>query len=96
MNKKRDKTLGEAKPGFAPEPPETRKARLIAVGNSTGVILPKPLLDRLGVGRGDELSVTETPDGVVLRLPHDEFDRQMKVAREVMKRHRNALRELAK
>ncbi|MCA1749491.1 MAG: AbrB/MazE/SpoVT family DNA-binding domain-containing protein [Sphingomonadales bacterium] len=88
--------MHEAKSGFAPEPPEARKAKLIAVGNSTGVILPKMLLDRLGVGQGDELSVTEAPDGVVLRIPDQEFDRQMEVAREVMRRHRHALRELAK
>jgi putative addiction module antidote len=37
------------------------KLKLIAVGNSTGVILPKELLEKLRVQKGDELQVLETP-----------------------------------
>ncbi|HVY86182.1 MAG TPA: AbrB/MazE/SpoVT family DNA-binding domain-containing protein, partial [Caulobacterales bacterium] len=36
------------------------------VGNSLGVVLPKEVLAKLRVGEGDQLSVTETPDGVAL------------------------------
>jgi putative addiction module antidote len=75
-------------------PPKALK--LIKVGNSVGVILPRHILARLGVAIGDELSVTEVPHGLELR-PHDQgFEEQMKAAREVMSRRRNALRELAK
>lgn len=70
--------------------------KLIKIGNSTGVILPKEVLARLRVGLGDELSVTDVPDGVEMRRHDDGFEEQMKVARDVMKRRRNALRELAK
>lgn len=70
--------------------------KLIKIGNSTGVILPKDVLARLRVGQGDELSVSETPDGVALRRHDEGFEDQMKAAREVMARRRNALRELAK
>lgn len=67
-----------------------------AIGNSSGVVLPKELLDALNVAQGDRLYVTRTPDGIVLR-PYDEaFAEQMKAAREVMRRRRNVLRELAK
>ena len=70
--------------------------KLIPIGNSTGVILPKDILARLGVSQGDSVMIVETPDGVELR-PHDpEFELQMEVAREVMQRRRKALRELAK
>lgn len=70
--------------------------KLIPIGNSTGVILPKEVLARLRVGQGDALSLVETSEGVELR-PHDVgFEEQMTVAREVMQRRRKALRELAK
>ena len=49
----------------------TRKLKLTAIGNSVGVILPKELLERLRVGRGDELHVLETPNGIEL-TPYDE------------------------
>lgn len=70
--------------------------KLIKIGNSTGVILPKEVLARLRVGQGDEISISDMPDGVALRRHDDGFEEQMKVAREVMARRRNALRELAK
>ena len=71
------------------------KLKLIAVGNSTGVILPKELLEKLRVQKGDELHVLETPDGVQL-VPFDaEFARQMDVAERVMREDRDVLRKLA-
>lgn len=70
--------------------------KLIPIGNSTGVILPKNLLARLHVQQGDSLHVVETPEGVELRANDPEFEQQMGVAREVMQRRRKALRELAK
>ena len=70
--------------------------KLIPIGNSTGVILPKEQLARMGVGQGDSLGFVETPEGLELRVQDPEFDRQMEAAREVMQRRRKALRELAK
>jgi len=70
--------------------------KLVKIGNSTGVILPKELLDRLGVEKGDSLSLTPAEDGFVLK-PHDPaFEAQMDAARSVMQRRKKALRELAK
>ncbi len=66
------------------------------IGNSAGVILPKELLAHLHVEVGKTVSVTKTPEGIELRAPDAEFERQMEVAREVMQRRRRALRELAK
>jgi len=71
------------------------KLKLIAVGNSTGVILPKELLDRLRLKRGDELYALETPDGVKLTEFDAEFARQMEVAEGVMRDDRDILRKLA-
>lgn len=70
--------------------------KIVRVGNSSGVILPKELLAELNVDRGDSLSVTRTPDGITLRPADPEFDAQMEVARKVMRKYRKALRELAK
>ena len=74
----------------------SKELKLIRVGNSTGVILPKDLLARLNVEVGDSLSYSETPSGLSLSARNDEFDAQMNEARRVMKTYRNALRELAK
>jgi putative addiction module antidote len=70
--------------------------KLTSIGNSVGVILPKELLVKLGVRKGDTLYAIDTPDGVRLTAADPDFESQMKVAREVMRRRRNVLRELAK
>jgi putative addiction module antidote len=70
--------------------------KLIKIGNSTGIILPKAVLARLRVGLGDEVSLAETSGGVEVRRHDPDFEEQMKAARDVMARRRNALRELAK
>jgi putative addiction module antidote len=66
------------------------------VGNSLGVILPQEALSALRVGDGDTLFLTETPGGYRMTPYDPEFERQMTVARNVMKRRRNVLRQLAK
>ena len=42
------------------------KLKITTVGNSAGVILPKELLARLRLEKGDELHALETPDGIRL------------------------------
>jgi len=72
------------------------KLEIIPIGNSFGVILPKETLARLEVGGGDTIYLTETGDGFRI-TPHDpEFEAQMDAAKRVMKKRREALRELAK
>ena len=73
----------------------TRKLKLTAIGNSTGVILPKELLEKLRVTRGDELLVLETPNGIELTPFDPELARQMEVAERVMRKRRSLLRKLA-
>ncbi len=70
--------------------------KVTQIGNSVGVILPKEVLARLKVGKGDSLFLTDLPDGVALRPYDDEFAEQMAVAREIMKEYRDVLHELAK
>jgi putative addiction module antidote len=71
------------------------KLKLIAVGNSTGVILPKELLEKLRAKKGDELHALETPDGFRLTQFDEELDRQLEVAERVMREDRGILRKLA-
>jgi putative addiction module antidote len=73
-----------------------KSLKLIAIGNSTGVILPKELLQELGVDQGDSLFPVQTPNGVELRPEDTDFEEEMKILRDVMRRRRSALRELAK
>ncbi len=74
----------------------TESLTIRAIGNSSGVVLPKELLDSLNLAQGDRLFVTRAQDGITLRPFDDNFAKQMMVAREVMRRRRNVLRELAK
>jgi putative addiction module antidote len=70
--------------------------KLTQIGNSVGVILPKEVLARLKVGKGDSLYLTDAANGVMLTPYSAEFETQMTAARSVMKKRRNVLRELAK
>ena len=70
--------------------------KLIKIGNSTGVILPKDILAHLNLAQGDEVSVVKQADGIALKSADPDFDKQMATARDVMGRYRNSLRELAK
>ncbi|WP_372527785.1 AbrB/MazE/SpoVT family DNA-binding domain-containing protein [Piscinibacter sp.] len=70
--------------------------KLTQIGNSVGVILPKEVLALLKVEKGDVIYLTESADGVRL-TPHDpNFEAQMKAARDIMRKRRKVLRELAK
>ena len=66
------------------------------VGNSLGVVLPKETTARLGVAENDVIYLTESPDGYRITTGTGDFERQMKIAEEGMKRYRNTLRALAK
>jgi putative addiction module antidote len=80
----------------APAKPSGRTLKVRKIGNSLGVVLPKDVLAKLNVGEGAELTVSETPDGVALTAFDDETRRQLEIARDIMRRYRNTLRELAK
>jgi putative addiction module antidote len=70
--------------------------KITQIGNSLGLILPREILARLKLGKGDAVFLTDTPDGVALTPYSEEFETQMDAARVIMKARRNVLRELAK
>ena len=66
------------------------------VGNSLGVVLPKEMIARLRVTKGDSLFVQETVDGIRLTPYDPEFQQQLEIAKMVMHEDRDALRALSK
>ena len=69
--------------------------KVIPIGNSSGVILPKETLARLNIQKGDTLYLTEGPQGIRL-IPYDEeFAKQMEAAREIMRENRDVMQRLA-
>lgn len=70
--------------------------KITQIGNSLGLILPKEILSKLKLEKGDEVFFSDTPDGIRITAHNPEFGEQMKAARAIMKKRRNALHELAK
>lgn len=70
--------------------------KLTQVGSSTGLVLPKEVLARLKVVKGDPVYLTESPDGFRITPYDPEFAEDMAIARKVMRDNRDALRELAR
>lgn len=73
------------------------KAKIIKVGNSTGVVIPRDVLTRLRVSQGDELHFVEKANGEFIIGKYDpEFAKAMAMAEEIMHEDRDILRVLAK
>lgn len=70
--------------------------KVTQIGNSLGVVLPREILAELDLERGDKLYLTRSPDGYRVTKSDPEFERQMILARDIMKKRHNVLRELAK
>lgn len=70
-------------------------AKIIAIGNSAGIILPKETLARLKLEKGDSICLSETPFGAHLTPYDDEFMRKLEATELVMRKYRDTLRKLA-
>jgi len=70
--------------------------KLTTVGNSTGAVIPKEVLERLHVGKGDTLYLVEDENGYRLTPYNEDFINQMSIAEDIMKEDRNTLKVLAK
>ena len=70
--------------------------RLIEIGDSLGVSLPREALVKLGVQEGGTLFLSETPEGLRLSVTDPDHEAKMAVARRIMKERYDVLRELAK
>jgi putative addiction module antidote len=73
------------------------KLKLTSIGTSTGVVIPKDMLARLNVSKGDVLYAVEEPDGGYRLTPFDpDFAAKLEKADEIMRRYRNTLDVLSK
>ncbi|MBN2691661.1 MAG: AbrB/MazE/SpoVT family DNA-binding domain-containing protein [Burkholderiaceae bacterium] len=70
--------------------------KLTQIGNSVGVILPKELLARLKLEKGDTVFVTEAANGVTLTPYDPALDAQLQLGREFMREYRDTFHQLAK
>ena len=68
------------------------KLEIKKIGNSTGLILPKELLARLGLEQGDEVVVTEMADGFAVKRGDDTFEKGIEIARRTVAKYRESLR----
>ena len=72
------------------------KLKLTSVGTSTGVVIPKDMLARMNVGKGDVIFAVEEPGGGYRLTSFDPtFADKMAQAEDIMKRYRNTLQTLA-
>ena len=70
--------------------------KLTAIGTSTGAVIPKEMLNRMKVGKGDVLYAIETPEGYLLTPYDPAIDEQLKVGRKFMQENRDVFKALAK
>jgi len=73
------------------------KIEVKKIGNSDGFILPRELMQRLDIKRGQQFHVSELAGGGLQLLPYDpEFEATMEAADEIMDEYRDTLATLAK
>ncbi len=70
--------------------------KLTQIGNSIGVILPKEVIARLKVEKGDSLFISETPGGYALTPYDPAIDEQLQAGRDFMREYRDTFHQLAK
>lgn len=70
--------------------------KLSQIGNSVGVILPKEVLARLKLVKGDSVFLTEVANGITLTPYDPDLEEQLKLGREFMHDYRDTFHQLAK
>lgn len=69
--------------------------KITTIGNSVGIVLPKEVLNRLHVEKGDILYLTESPEGVLLSPYNAAFAQKLDALEQVMRENRDVLKKLA-
>ena len=69
--------------------------KVTTIGNSVGIVLPKEILSRLHVEKGDTVYITESPEGVRLSAYNETFARKLYAFEQVMRENRDVLKKLA-
>jgi putative addiction module antidote len=69
--------------------------KITQIGNSVGIILPREVLNRLHVEKGDMLYLTDSPEGVQLTPYNAAFAQKLEALEQVMRENRDVLKKLA-
>ena len=69
--------------------------KVTTIGNSVGIVLPKEVLSRLHVEKGDVLYITDSPEGVHLSPYSAAFAQKLEALEHVMRENRDVLKKLA-
>jgi putative addiction module antidote len=70
--------------------------KLISIGTSTGAVIPKEMLARLKVGKGDMIYAIETAEGYLITPYDPSIEEQLKAGQQFMKEYRDTFKALAK
>ncbi|MDO9405828.1 MAG: AbrB/MazE/SpoVT family DNA-binding domain-containing protein [Polaromonas sp.] len=70
--------------------------KLTQIGNSVGVILPREVLGRLKLAKGESVFLMETPDGYVITPYDPALDEELNAGRAFMHDYRDTFHQLAK
>jgi putative addiction module antidote len=70
--------------------------KLTQIGNSVGLILPKEVLNRLKLEKGDTVFLTDAPGALTITPFNPDFDEQLDIGREFMREYRDTFNALAK
>ena len=70
--------------------------KLTTIGTSTGAVIPKEMLARLKVKKGDTLYAVETPEGYLLTPYDPAIEEQLKAGQQFLRDYRDTFKALAK
>jgi len=74
----------------------TKEVKIVKIGNSIGIVLPKEVTARLHVELGDKLFLGEAPGGYMLSATDPDFVEAMAAAEGIMREDRDILAVLAR
>ena len=69
--------------------------KVTTIGSSVGIVLPREILNRLHVEKGDTLYLIESPDGIRITPYDPQIAKKLDAMEEVMRENRDVLRKLA-
>jgi putative addiction module antidote len=73
-----------------------KELTLRQAGGSIGATLPKDMAERLHLAAGDRVLAVETERGILLTPYDPTIERALAIGARAAKKHRNALRQLAR
>ena len=71
------------------------EVNITQIGNSLGIVLPKEVLSRLSVTKGDRLFLAPEAGGYQLTALDADVAHQIELAEQITRRYRNTLKKLA-